>query len=58
MNQKEIVKKLKESAKMYKEKYQMVTYISKKMDINKVEKNIELCNKINIKILYKVVNLK
>lgn len=58
MNQKEIVKKLKESAERCKEKYQMVTYISKKMDINKVERNIELCNKINIKILDKVVNIK
>lgn len=44
--------------KINEEKYQMVTYISKKIAINKVGKNTELCNKINIKILDKVVNLK
>ncbi len=39
-------------------KYQTTTYISKKIDMYKIERNIELCNKINIEILDKVVNLK
>lgn len=44
--------------KINEEEYKTLTYISKKMNINKAEKNIELCNKINMKILDKVVILK
>lgn len=39
-------------------KYQTATYISKKIDMYKIERNIELCNKINIEMFDKVVNLK
>lgn len=39
-------------------KYQMVTYVSKKMDIDKIRKNIELCNKINIQILEEYLKIK
>lgn len=39
--------------KINEEKYQTLTYISKKMDISMITKNIELCNKINIECLIK-----
>lgn len=32
------------------EKYSVVTYLSKKLDIKKLQENIELCKKINIEI--------
>lgn len=39
--------------KINEEKYQTLTYISKKIDMHKIEKNIELFNKINIEIVNK-----
>lgn len=38
--------------KVYEEKYQM-TYINKKLDINTINENIELCDKIDMEILIK-----